>query len=243
MTLHRTGAARAPRLSVLAAPFALAGLVLAGCAPADGTDDAEADTAAADTMEAGDAMAAGTAQEAPACRFTASGEELTGRASPPDSATATLGGETAKLCYGAPSMRDREIMGGLVPYGQPWRMGANEPTTLHLPFAADVGGVSVEPGSYALYAVPGESEWEIFLNGDPERWGIPINETVQAQNVGSFTVQPETLEQPVEMLSIDMESADGDSARVVLEWATTRVTFPIRRVGGGGTGTGGQAGG
>lgn len=236
MRLHRRGGIRGPARSFLAAPAFLAGLALAACSPGDGTPGEEMGDPAAENGEmaaAGDATADAGAQEATACRFTASGEELTGRASPPDSASVELGGQTAKLCYSAPSARGREIMGGLVPYGDPWRMGANEPTTLHLPFAAEVGGVSVEPGSYALYAVPGESEWTIVLNSDPERWGIPIDDEVRAQDVGSFTVQPESLEAPVEQLSIDMEPAEDGAeaagARVVVEWESTRVSFPIRR--------------
>ena len=213
------------------APAAL-GLLLWGCAPAEDAGGEESEAAAGEEAAMETAIAETTAaQDAPACQFTASGEELTGRASPPDSASVALGGETAKICYGSPSVRGREIMGGLVPYGQPWRMGANEPTTLHLPFAAEVGGVSVEPGSYALYAIPGESEWTIVLNSDPDRWGIPISEDVRAQDVGSFTVEPASLEQPVERMTIRLEQAEeAGAATFVLEWADTRVSFPVRRM-------------
>lgn len=234
MKLWRRGAADGPHTWMRAAPAVLVAVGLLACAPGEEVPEEEGAAEEA-SMEAGEAaaaagaeaMASGGMQGAAACRWTASGQELTGRASPPDSSTVQLGGQTAKLCYSAPSMRDREIMGGLVPYGEPWRMGANEPTTLHLPVAAQVGGVRVEPGSYAVYAIPGETEWTIVLNSDPERWGIPINEEVRAADVGSFTVQPESLEQPVERMSIELESAQ-DGARVVLEWENTRVSFPVR---------------
>lgn len=206
-------------------------LTFLACAPAEEAGMEEGAEAGA----AADPMAAGTAQEAPACRFTASGEELTGRASPPDSASVRLGDATVKICYGAPSVRDREIMGGLVPFDEPWRMGANEPTTLHLPVAAEVGGVRLDPGSYALYAVPGESEWTIVVNADPERWGVPIDEEVRAQDVGSFTAQPETTEAPVERMRISLEPAEDGGATATLEWETTRVSFPIRPAAGGET--------
>lgn len=213
----------------LFAAAVMIGIGLVACAPAGET--AEEDEGEAAPAAEGEMAATGAAQEGPACRFTASGEQLTGRASPPDSAMAQLGGATFKLCYSAPSMRDREIMGGLVPYGEPWRMGANEPTTLHVPVAAEVGSVRVEPGSYALYAIPGESEWTIVVNAAPERWGIPIDDDVRAQDVGSFPVQPESLEQPVERMTIRLDPQDG-SVRAVLEWERTRVSFPIRRAAG-----------
>ncbi len=231
MKMLRRGVDRGPHPLIAVAPAVLAGFFLLACAPEqrasdDGMEAAESPA----TARSADDQAAAGAQDAPACQFTASGDELTQRASPPDSASAQLDGGTAKICYGAPSVRDREIMGGLVPYGEPWRMGANEPTTLHLTVAARVGDVHVEPGRYAMYAIPGESEWSIVLNSDPERWGIPIDEEVRANDVGSFTVTPESLESPVERMRIQMRSDDG-GVRATLEWENTRVSFPIRAAG------------
>jgi len=210
------------------------------CSPRDsaaenaaaGSDRAAPETAAA----AGAAATAGGADTAardgvPACRFQAPEEELAGRASPPDSASVELGGATARICYGAPSMRGRRIVGGLVPYGKPWRLGANEPTTLHLPFAARLGGVALQPGSYSLYAIPGPSEWTVVVNGDTDRWGIPIDEDVRKADVGSFTVRPDWLAEPVERLSIRMETSGPDEARVVVSWERTSLSFPLQRAG------------
>lgn len=181
------------------------------------------------------------AQEAPACVFTAQGEELTGRASPPDSSSAALDGGVAKVCFSSPRMRGREIMGGLVPFGQPWRLGANEPTTLHLTAPARFGDVSLEPGAYALYAVPGEDQWEIVVNDAVERWGIPIDEEVRQADVGSATVAPESTEEAVEALDIRLEPRDDGGVDFVAEWEDTRVTVPIRPASGGGNGAGGGA--
>jgi Protein of unknown function (DUF2911) len=75
---------------------------------------------------------------------------LEGRLSPFDSTLVIIGRDRAKVCYGRPSMRDREIFGGLVPFDTLWRTGANEPTTIHLPFAASIAGLAVQPGSYTL---------------------------------------------------------------------------------------------
>ena len=102
-------------------------------------------------------------------------EAAAGRPSPLDSAVVTLGGQRAKVCYGAPSARGRDVMGSLVPYGQPWRLGANEATALYLPFPAELGSVRLDPGVYALYAVPGAERWTVVVNGTPQRWGIPIS--------------------------------------------------------------------
>lgn len=169
------------------------------------------------------------AQESPACAFQASGEELMNRASPPDSTAIRLGGQVAKVCYSSPRARGREIMGDLVPFGQPWRLGANEPTTLHLTFAADVGGVSLEPGSYVLYAIPGEDQWEIVANGATERWGIPIDESVRSEDIGSAAVTPEETDEMVENLTLRFEPQDESSAHLVVEWERTRLRIPVSR--------------
>lgn len=231
----RTAGRPRPWLSALT--VLLVGGLFVACSAGEGAPEGEAEeeaaveetSAAAASEEGAGAAEAFAAQEVPTCTFQASGDELTGRASPPDSASVELEGGVAKICYGAPSMRNREIMGGLVPFDEPWRMGANEPTRLYLPFSARVGTVEVEPGIYALYAIPGESEWTIVVNGAPERWGIPIDDAVRAEDVGSFTVQPESLEEPVETMSIRMESAEGGGANVILEWETTRISFPLQR--------------
>lgn len=163
--------------------------------------------------------------QAPGC-FVQGGDPAA-RPSPLDSAMVRMGDGTVKVCYGAPSARGREIIGALVPFGSPWRMGANEATSLHLDFDADIGGASVPAGSYSLYAVPGEEEWTIHVNGSVERWGIPINEGVMGEDVATFTVPAGMLEEPVERLSYSLETADG-GADLIVEWEHTRLRIPIR---------------
>jgi len=120
-------------------------------------------------------------------------------------------------------------MGALVPYDEPWRLAANEATTLHLPFAADVGGVNVEPGSYSLYAVPGETEWEFFINRQTQRWGIPINAEVMGANVSSFKRPVSASNAPVEQFTFRWEGTSDTAGQLVMEWATTQVAIPVAR--------------
>jgi len=195
--------------------------------------DAGGEAAAAEESapsDAADVVAADVAG-APACTWNASGDELASRPSPPDSASVQLGDGVVKVCYSAPSARGRQVFGGLVPYGQPWRLGANEATTIHVTVPAEIGTVRVEPGTYSLYAIPGELEWTIVVNRAANRWGIPINEGVRAQDVGSFTVTPEATDH-VEQFSISLQPAQDGAAQMVIAWETTRVTFPVRPAGG-----------
>ncbi len=120
-------------------------------------------------------------------------------------------------------------MDGLVPFGEPWRLGANEPTRLVLPFAASVAGVRVPAGTYSLYVVPQKTTWAIHVNKAVDRWGIPIDEEVQAQDVGTGTVPVETLSQPVQQLTLRLVA--GTPTELVVSWEKTRVRIPIRRTG------------
>lgn len=176
------------------------------------------------------AVPAPAAAQAPACQPMSDRMALDGRASPYDSTTISVDGGTAKLCYGRPSARGRTMIGGdAVPYGKLWRTGANEPTTLHLPFAAEVAGIALEPGSYSLYTIPGLDQWMVILNGSTGQWGHEgaYSAEVKAQERGRGTVPSERLREHVETLTFRSAREDG-ATFIVLEWENTRVRIPIR---------------
>lgn len=193
----------------------LLGLVAAGCAAGPNAE----------------AEAEGTAEVASGVALhCAPQQDPAGRASPYDSVTVAAGTLQAKICYGRPSLRGRTMLGGEhVPYGKLWRTGANEPTIIHLASAAEIAGIAVEPGSYSLYTIPGAEEWTVIVNRSITQWGHEsrYNDDVAAQEVGRATVAREEISEPIETFTIRSESAGSGSARLVLEWETTRVTVPI----------------
>jgi hypothetical protein len=208
-------------LPFLFVSFAFSG----GCGPAS-----EPETGAPSGEEA--AGESGTSQAAAAVDLSCwlrngTAEEAMARESPLGETEIDLGGHLGKVCYGRPSARGRVVEGGLIPFGDPWRLGANEATAVHLSFPASVGGIEVEPGSYSLFAIAGEFEWEFVLNSNARRWGIPIDEEVRADDVGTFTGLPRTLTEPVEQLTIDWHTHGGDNGHLVLEWGNTRVEIEV----------------
>ncbi|GMV07467.1 MAG: hypothetical protein AMXMBFR53_37420 [Gemmatimonadota bacterium] len=204
-------------------PFALT-LTLAACGGGEPPETAEAEAAP-------EATAAAPATTV--CWLSgASLAEAKGRPSPLMETPFSVGGHDGTLCYGAPAANGRQVMGALVPYGEIWRLGANEPTTLHLTGPAQVGGVTLEPGSYSLYAVPGETEWTFYINSSYQRWGIPIGDDVRATEVGSFTAPVEATDGMVERLGIRfVPSEDGTMGDMFVEWENTRVTFHLHPAG------------
>jgi hypothetical protein len=154
---------------------------------------------------------------------------VAGRASPYDSVNVTVDGKAAQICYGRPYTKGRAIFGELLKYGELWRTGANEPTILHIPFAASVAGVNVAPGSYSIYTIPGETSWTVIVNRSTDQWGHESRYTadVEAQDVGRGTVQREILEAPVEQFTISAEPQDAGGTHLILDWEKTRVRIPI----------------
>lgn len=152
-----------------------------------------------------------------------------GRASPYDSVKFTVAGRTAQVCYGRPFTKGRDIFGGLYEYGSLWRTGANEPTIVHVPFAASIAGIPVEPGSYSLYTVIGESEWTVIVNRSISQWGAETQYTpeVEAQEVGRATVPASPTEEHVEQLTIAPDPEEGDASALVLAWDDTRIRIPV----------------
>ena len=171
------------------------------------------------------------AQDASACFLRTTVAEAADRPSPLGVVAITMGEAEATLCYGRPSANGRTMVGGLDPLDQPWRMGANEATAIHLPFDATIGDVAVEAGSYSLYAIPGEDSFEIFVNGNAERWGVPINAGVQEANLGSFTRPIAETDDFVETLTFTWESHGAMMGHLVFEFENRHVEIPIHMAG------------
>ncbi len=88
--------------------------------------------------------------------------------------------------------------------------------------------MELDAGTYSLYAIPGEGEWEILVNSPADRWGIPINDEVRASEIGSFMVTPEATDSMIETLQYSWEPmAEGTMGNLVLEWENTKVSLHV----------------
>ncbi|MBR9988289.1 MAG: DUF2911 domain-containing protein [Gemmatimonadetes bacterium] len=141
-----------------------------------------------------------------------------------DTASARAAGATIMVDYGQPSARGRTIFGGLVPYGQIWRLGANDATQLVVDRPVRVGDVNVEPGTYSLYAVPGRDQWEL---GVSRMTGMAAAMSPDpAQDVGRARMSVRSLPQHVEPLTMVLEQT-ADGAMLRIRWETTEASVPI----------------
>ena len=150
--------------------------------------------------------------------------------SPPGSASLTNNGLTVSVDYSRPSVRDRVIFGtkeekALQPFGEYWRLGANEATEIS--FSTDVlfNNEPLAKGTYRLYAIPGAEAFEIGVNSELGKWGY--SDPDYSKDVLKTKVPVEKLSTPVEQFTITLQkSADGID--VVFDWSDTRLVIPVK---------------
>ena len=115
------------------------------------------------------------------------------RASPPATATGTIGEATITINYSSPAVKGRTIWGDLVPYDKAWRAGANEATTFETDKAITVEGKPLPAGKYSLFTVPGRESWQVIFNSQSGQWGINRSGEANrdpANDVLTVTVKP-----------------------------------------------------
>ncbi len=135
------------------------------------------------------------------------------------------GAPKMRVLYSRPQKKDRDIFGALLPYGQMWRVGANEATEIAFFTDAKVNGTTIAAGRYTIYAVPNEKEWEIYFSSDTDTWGHYAFDP-SASTVAKITVPTAKTPSTVEALAIIFEKADN-GAHMIIGWDDTMVRVPI----------------
>ena len=156
---------------------------------------------------------------APQLRFPA--------ASPAGSIKQRIGLTDVEITYNRPSAKGRKIFGGLVPYGEIWRTGADTATRLTLSTAAKIGGVDVAAGTYELFTIPNQLEWTVILQKAQEKpqWGAYAYDA--KNDAARFTAKAFPTATKVETLTLDIGQLSQSAASITIAWADTQIVFPI----------------
>jgi hypothetical protein len=149
------------------------------------------------------------------------------RPSPPGSAECQFAdGKTVHIDYSRPSMKGRKIYGGLVPYDEEWRTGANEATTFVPNTNVEVGGTKVPAGNYTLFTTPSQKQWTLIISKKTGEWGIPY--PGKGQDLAQIPMRSEELSTPVEQFTISFERTSPDACALRMDWETTRAEISVR---------------
>ena len=144
------------------------------------------------------------------------------RPSPAAKATCALAdGKTITVDYSSPRAKGRKIYGGLVPYGEVWRTGANEATTFVTTADVMVGGTHVPAGSYTIFTIPGKDKWTLVISKKTGEWGT--NYPGPENDLARIDMKASALPAAVENFTIAFDkSAGGCTLR--MDWETTRAS-------------------
>jgi tetratricopeptide (TPR) repeat protein len=128
------------------------------------------------------------------------------------------------ISYHRPLVNDRKIWGGLVPYGQVWRAGANENTTITFSDPVQIEGKPLDKGTYGLHMIPNADDWTIIFSKNSTSWGAFTYD--QAEDALRVTVKPVAADMH-NALTYDFDQLHPDSALVELEWEKVAVPFKV----------------
>jgi hypothetical protein len=147
----------------------------------------------------------------------------TPRPSPNASVSQTVGITEITVHYSRPGVKGRQIWGKLVPYGEVWRTGANENTTIQFSTPVRIDGHELPAGTYGLQTIPTAQDWTFILSKDADRWGAftydPKHDALRA------TVHPAPAAEQ-EWMSFDFTDLSDNAAVLELRWEKIRV--PVR---------------
>ena len=146
------------------------------------------------------------------------------RESPAASVSQDLGLTHIEITYHRPGVKGRVIWGGLVPYAQVWRAGANEATTISFSSAVKVAGHEVPAGTYGFFAIPGKERWTLILSKNAKQWGA--FDYKESEDLLRFEVKPQRGDDE-EWLEYSLDLKGRDTAMATLAWAKLEVSFPI----------------
>ncbi len=131
-----------------------------------------------------------------------------------------------EVVYCSPSKKGRTVMDSLVPFGEVWRTGANEATTFTVSKDITISGQPLPAGTYTLWTIPNQKEWEVIFNSGEYGWGVNWSQEVSRD--ASFDVLNITT--PVMQLPVNQErftiQFEGD-VNLTMAWENTKISMPI----------------
>ena len=146
--------------------------------------------------------------------------------SPKKMAMEIVDGNHIHIDYSSPSVRGRQIFGGLVAYGEVWATGAHKATWIQFDKPVTIGDQTIPAGKYGLFTIPGEKEWTVIIN---QVWDMHLADDYDAsKDVLRFTCTPETLETTVESLTYQVEKIASQTTQISISWDKTKIKFDVK---------------
>jgi hypothetical protein len=144
------------------------------------------------------------------------------RVSPHETVSLDLKGDKITITYGRPYLKGRKVGKEVAPYGQVWRLGADEATKITVTGRTRIGELDLEPGSYSLFAIPTADKWTIIVNKTADQWGAFSYK--QGDDVGRFDVPVKRTSSPVEQFTISLNKNSDTAGALTFAWGDASVS-------------------
>jgi len=153
------------------------------------------------------------------------------RVSPHETVSARISGNRITLTYGRPytvkpgTTEARKIWGGLVPYGEPWRLGADEATQLVTQKPLEIQGKTIPAGAYTLYMIPQEKGTsQLAFSTQLGGWGIPVD---QAHDLIRVDLEKTPLDKTVDQFTMAIGKGSSGGGDIKMMWEDTQFSVPF----------------
>jgi hypothetical protein len=132
-----------------------------------------------------------------------------------------------EITYNRPGVKGRKIFGGLIPYGQIWRTGADAATRISFSAPVTLNGTAVPAGTYEVFTIPGEAEWTVIVQAVKEKaqWGSYAYD--QKNDTARFAAKPRAAGSPVETFAFGFNNLRDTGATLNMFWENTVVPVQI----------------
>jgi hypothetical protein len=157
--------------------------------------------------------------------FSATAQLKTPAPSPTGKIMQAAGLTDITIEYSRPSAKGRKVFGGLVPYNELWRTGANGSTKVTFSEDVTINGNALPKGTYALYAIPSEKEWTVIFHKNLEHWGIDGYK--QEEDAFRTTLKPMKSANNVETFTMNVDNIKSASCEISVAWENTCIAIPV----------------
>ncbi len=130
-----------------------------------------------------------------------------------------------RVVYSRPQMKDREIFGGLLKYGEMWRVGANQTTTISFYENVTIGGTDLRAGTYGLFAKVHDGNWEFIIHSNTQSWGNANHD--EEDNIVTVKASTEPTAQTLEALSVTFDEKSDSEVHILFGWENTMARLPV----------------
>jgi hypothetical protein len=147
------------------------------------------------------------------------------RISPNATVSQTIGTTTLSFAYSRPGVKGRPIWGALVPYGRPWRTGANDATTFTTTDPITIAGQSLPAGTYSFFTIPAPGTWTVIFSKQKDLWGSFAYDSTQDQL--RVTATADTTQPNQEWMALGFDGLTPTSCDMVIRWEKLRLAVPV----------------